>query len=259
MCALGSSFAAGPGLKSADPSAGRSGANYPHLVARALSASLVDATVSGATTANILRDPQRVGWRTFPPQIDSVHEDVELVTVTAGGNDLGYLGSVTRSALAGWFYRHPFTRGIGQNVRNGLAPEPSNADAEKALDGLVEIVRTVRDRAPNATVMLVDYLTLFGPDARPEVSELFTVEEIARFERTAALLGECFVAAAAQSGATLVSASRLSLAHGLGSADPWVRGFSLGLSARALTPFHPNERGMRAVADAVLSKLGEAG
>ena len=85
----------------------RSGRNYAHLVAVRLGASLVDATVSGATTATILDQPQRVTRRVFAPQIASVHAATDLVTVTAGGNDLGYLGGVLLTALLGQLGRQP--------------------------------------------------------------------------------------------------------------------------------------------------------
>lgn len=53
--ALGSSFAAGPGIKPVlHKAAQRSGRNYAHLVAEALELHLVDVTYSGATTAHIL-------------------------------------------------------------------------------------------------------------------------------------------------------------------------------------------------------------
>ena len=62
--ALGSSVAAGPGIRpSADGApfrAGRSARNYPHLVAEQLGLDLVDVTYSGATTANVLTDPSTV-------------------------------------------------------------------------------------------------------------------------------------------------------------------------------------------------------
>ena len=100
MVALGSSFAAGPGLEPVDDRAARrSSRNYPHLVAEALGSQLVDATVSGATTSTILDTPQRSGLRKFPPQIDAVHPDADLVTVTAAGNDIGYIGSILGRAL----------------------------------------------------------------------------------------------------------------------------------------------------------------
>jgi hypothetical protein len=55
IAALGSSFAAGPGIDPiVDVGAMRSGSNYAHLLAKATDARLVDLTVSGATTSNIL-------------------------------------------------------------------------------------------------------------------------------------------------------------------------------------------------------------
>ncbi len=93
MAALGSSFAAGPGLPDVvNRRAMRSSRNYAHLTATALGARLIDATISGATTDTILTVPQRVGVTRFPPQIDSIDPtlDLDLVTITAGGNDLDY-------------------------------------------------------------------------------------------------------------------------------------------------------------------------
>ena len=61
--ALGSSMAAGPGIRpdaaGSPVRAGRSARNYPHLVAERAGLDLVDVTYSGATTANILCEPQR--------------------------------------------------------------------------------------------------------------------------------------------------------------------------------------------------------
>ena len=61
--ALGSSMAAGPGIRPSAPGApfgsGRSARNYAHLVAERLGLDLVDVTFSGATTANVLAERQR--------------------------------------------------------------------------------------------------------------------------------------------------------------------------------------------------------
>ena len=58
--ALGSSMAAGPGIRpSADGApfrSGRSGRNYAHVAAEKLGLDLFDVTFSGATTANVLTD-----------------------------------------------------------------------------------------------------------------------------------------------------------------------------------------------------------
>src|SRR3569623_115027 len=60
LVALGSSFAAGPGIEPvADAGAMRAARNYPHLLAERLGAELTDLTVSGATTGTILSKAQR--------------------------------------------------------------------------------------------------------------------------------------------------------------------------------------------------------
>jgi lysophospholipase L1-like esterase len=84
IAALGSSYAAGPGIPPVvNRAAMRSGRNYPHLLADALGAQLTDLTVSGATTSTILDTSQRV-----PPQLTQLPADADLVLITAAGNDL---------------------------------------------------------------------------------------------------------------------------------------------------------------------------
>ena len=153
MVALGSSFAAGPGIPPVvDRAAGRSGRNHAHLVAARLGASLVDATVSGATTETVLRQRQRVGLRRFPPQVDLVPTDADLVTVTAGGNDLGYLGAVLTTALVGRLGRWRLTSPVSTFARSRRELRPVTAQQKQAATtGLVSIVTRVRERAPEAT------------------------------------------------------------------------------------------------------------
>jgi hypothetical protein len=56
LVALGSSFAAGPGIEPiADRGAMRSARNYPHVLAEHFGAQLTDLTVSGATIARSCR------------------------------------------------------------------------------------------------------------------------------------------------------------------------------------------------------------
>src|SRR5262249_29760263 len=89
--ALGSSMASGPGIApradGAPWPAGRSARNYPHLVASKLGLDLVDVTYSGATTAHVLRNRQFGA----PPQVEALNGSEALVTVTIGGNDVGYV------------------------------------------------------------------------------------------------------------------------------------------------------------------------
>ncbi|KAI3479369.1 hypothetical protein L1887_58574 [Cichorium endivia] len=111
LIALGSSFAAGPGIApQVDAAAGRSGNNYPHLLARRLgldsshSTQLLDLTVSGATMLNLISDDQDTGDKVFPPQISLLppadDDDQTIITVTGGGNDMFYIGSMFARTLS---------------------------------------------------------------------------------------------------------------------------------------------------------------
>lgn len=83
-------------------------------------------------------------------------------------------------------------------------------------------------------------------------------QQIGRARELGLALDAAFAAAAAQSGATLVRASRASLGHGLGSAQPWVTGFAFRpplRRGRGVAPYHPNLAGMTAVAGLVLDAL----
>lgn len=255
LAALGSSFAAGPGIAPVvDRAAGRSGRNYAHLVAQGLGATLVDASVSGATTATMLTTPQRVGLRRFAPQVESVDPDVDVVTITAGGNDLGYLGSVMGTALAHRLARRHLTRPVARRLRTRVRPPATDDDVTQVTAGLVRVVEEVARRAPRARVLLVGYLTIVGP-----TDGMFTAAEAAGFRTTAAQLDTAFGAAAAASVAEHVSVAALSADHGVDSAQPWVRGLDLGLPLSRLTSsFHPDAAGMRAVADAVLHHLSRS-
>jgi len=258
MVALGSSFAAGPGIEPVvDRAAGRSGRNYAHLVATRLGASLVDATVSGATTETVLRARQRVGLRTFPPQIELVTADADLVTVTAGGNDLGYLGGVLMTALLGQLGRCRLTSPVSSFARGRRVLRPVTPQQKESADeGLVSIVTGIRERAPRARVVLVDYLPVFSDSSTPGPSMPLTTNEIAHFREVASDLSAILAEASSRTGCDLVPASSLQPDHGAGSAAPWVNGLSL---RRLASFFHPNVAGMQAVADRVVTLLAAGG
>jgi lysophospholipase L1-like esterase len=167
--ALGSSFAAGPGVTPrVDRAAGRSGRNYPHQVADALSLHLVDVTCSRATTANILSEPQRAHRTRMRPQIEAVTSDTLLVTITVGGNDLGYIGALIRGSLLNAVARRvrPLSARLADRLRGWVDHTVGPEEVAAVTAALADIVAQVRDRAPRARVLLVDYLTVLGDDSR---------------------------------------------------------------------------------------------
>ncbi|HET9564617.1 MAG TPA: SGNH/GDSL hydrolase family protein [Mycobacterium sp.] len=251
--ALGSSMAAGPGIapraKDAPWRAGRSAANYPHLVAQRLGLDLVDVTYSGATTAHVLTDRQH----TAPPQASVLDGTETLVTVTIGGNDVGYVPMLIAAALP------PMTRSLpllGDRLRELLDPAARDRALVQLDESLKQVGRTVRQRAPNARVLFVDYLTLLPPpgEGAPPLSGI----DAALGRRVAATLERLTSEAAASTGCELVRAAEASRAHHAWSADPWTTKptrFGVPLPGRPV-PVHPNAAGMRAVADLVTEQAG---
>jgi lysophospholipase L1-like esterase len=247
--AMGSSFAAGPGITpraSASPRrAGRSAGNYAHLVARALGLELRDVTYSGATTSDILR-PSAAGQ---PAQLDAVTPDTRLVTVTAGGNDVGFLPRLTLASLP-WPLRA--LPAVKARVAGFGDPDATDERFTQLATNLAAIGRRLRDQAPACRVLFVDYLTILPPDGEDRHGP--PPEGIAQWGRaTAARLAATARAAADAAGYEYVAVPAASADHHAWSATPWTRRFHLSLRGGA--PYHPDAAGMAAVAELVLATL----
>ena len=114
----------------------------------------------------------------------------------------------------------------------------------------------MRDRAPAARVLFVDYLTVLPP-AGEDASPVSGVDA-ALGRRVAATLERLTLEAAAETGCELVRASDASRAHHAWSTDPWTTKptrYGLPLPGRPF-PAHPNAAGMRAVADLIVDAGG---
>jgi lysophospholipase L1-like esterase len=249
--ALGSSMAAGPGIppraKDAPLRAARSAANYPHLVAERLGLDLVDVTYSGATTANILTDRQNDA----PPQAGVLDGSEALVTVTIGGNDVGYLPMLTAAGMPRMARSIPV---LGGRLCELLDPTARDRALVQVEESLNEVGRVIRLRAPRARVLFVDYLTVLPP-AGQSAAPLSDVDA-ALGRRIAATLERLTAEAAAATGCGLVPAADASRDHHAWSADPWTMKpsrFGLPVPGRPF-PLHPNAAGMRAVAELVIGQ-----
>jgi lysophospholipase L1-like esterase len=257
--ALGSSFASGPGIEPlADVGCGRSARNYAHLVAERLGLDLVDVSSGGATVDDVLTASQALmSGGTVPPQIGAVGPGTDLVTATVGGNDVGYLLTLLRCSYAtdpagappgaAVFFADPVDRAA---VDAGLAGLPAK---------LAALVGAVRERAPQARVVLVDYLTVL-PAAGDGCAALPVSGDDLAFCRTVQQrLADATAQAARGTGAELVRASAASADHSVCSAQPWVSGWEFGdVPAGGVVPYHPNAAGMAAVADLLVEVVGGA-
>jgi lysophospholipase L1-like esterase len=244
-------MAAGPGIRpSADGApfrAGRSARNYPHLVAEKLGLDLVDVTYSGATTANVLTDSQHGA----PPQADALDGSEELVTVTIGGNDVGYVPLLMAAGLPRAVRFLPLLGGVVCEMLDPTARDRALVDVAESLK---EVGRTLRARSPRAKVLFVDYLTLLPPAGTP--APPLSDVEIALGHRVADTLERLTGEAAADTGCEWVRVAEASREHHAWSALPWtMKPTRSGLPFPGRpAPLHPNAKGMRAVADLVVAQ-----
>ncbi|KAJ5855973.1 uncharacterized protein N7529_009917 [Penicillium soppii] len=268
IASLGSSFAAGPGVPpQIEPRAAmRSGQNYPHLLAQQLNAEITDLTVSGATLLNITVDPQSVLFskKSFPVQISNLPEDADIITITAGGNDINYIGGMLYDA---WVATLPgaILNTIMQGVRaltSAVSSQPpaqtsdplSPSEMAERLGGVLD---EIHKRAPRARIFVVEYLAVLGPDTRPGQDIPFSQEKLEHHRGVASALQQAYAVAAESRGnwCERVPVHELSLGHALGSKEPWVGGFDLASVVRRGPIFHPNLDGMKAVASLLLERV----
>ncbi|MET0364703.1 MAG: SGNH/GDSL hydrolase family protein [Sphingobium sp.] len=245
--AMGSSFAAGAGigpLQAGSPArCGRTVNNYATLLAQRLHLFLTDVSCGGAVTANILRP-----WSELPAQIDAVGPDTRLVTITIGGNDVGYaMGLMGGSCRAGAAFRP-----------GPCFPKPAGGEEawRKLEQNLGEISQQVSTRAPKATLIFVQYVTLVPP-VLCEATTL-TPAEAEEYRTLGQRLAEVTDRVARAHGATVLPIDRLSRDHSACSATPWSHGMSAGYDMKQGAPWHPNSAGHAAIAQALAELLGKS-
>lgn len=256
LVALGSSFAEGPGIEPvADAQAMRSSNNYAHQLARRLGWQLRDLSVTGATSANVVDTPQQsqIGPGQFPPQLEGLPGNADVVTVTVGGNDLQFSGSMLYAALKHEQPSSPLLELMEPMFPSGIPPA-SEAVIAEATGGLVAVIDGIRAQAPNARVVLVDYLTVLEADISTPETTPFVAEELSKLLALQTAIERVFADAAAHRDVDLLLASELGRGHSLGSANPWVQPLHTALD-KIGGSFHPNQAGMTAIADGLVGLL----
>lgn len=235
--AMGSSFAAGPCLGQMKPDAPgrcmRSANNYATLLSRQLNLRLTDASCSGATTAHLLGP-----WAELPPQLDAVTPDTALVTVTIGGNDVGYVRNLMAASC--------------RDARRCPAPTmPTEAEWDAAERNMTAIAREVHQRAPRARLVFVDYVTLLPARGNCPATGMAD-DDVERLRQVGRRLAQVTARAARAGKAELLAAGALSQGHTPCDSAPW----SIGAPRTAPgTAWHPNGPGMAAIAQALAQRL----
>ena len=247
--ALGDSFAAGPLIPNPVAPLGclKSSNNYGRIAQRTLAfAEYRDATCSGAETEDMFA-PQNVSpGGPNPPQLDSLSADTRLVTLTIGGNDIGF-SDLAQDCVSVWPFGSPcrdrYTRG-GDQISALIAATASRVDA---------VLDAMRLRSPLAKVLVVNYSAILphsGSGCWPRMP--VTPRDVAWLRSKHVELNGMLAQQAAANGAVIVDVYGASVGRDAcaGSGTRWVEPYIPG---NAAAPLHPNLRGMQAMAAMVVA------
>jgi lysophospholipase L1-like esterase len=250
--ALGDSYSAGEGAygkpSDLDPTnrCHRTSLAYYHDVVKAFSFAGGKAfwACSGATTSTVLK-----GKSGEPPQTERLGRGTSLVTISVGGNDVGF-----SRVLAGCVLRLPWSR----NCRDQGG---EIADRMAALRySLTTVVGEIVERAPRARVIVLGYPRIFGESSGATGDNLSVTDQHwlnARARELNELIRQVvteadrrIVATKGRGSVEFVDAYGAFAGHEIGTADPYVHGLRVNLSALAAEPrsFHPTEGGYKALA-----------
>ncbi|MCB2048811.1 MAG: SGNH/GDSL hydrolase family protein [Novosphingobium sp.] len=250
--AMGSSFAAGSGfgpVKTNTPlRCGRSFDNYATRTAETLRMLLVDVTCGGATTANLLGP-----WNELPPQLDSITPDTALVTVTVGGNDIGYVGYLLAESCK---ERGPIPLG-GPEAVCPQVQAPGDEAYFKLEQDLRAIASEVRRRAPQARLVFVQYLPLVPTFKCEEVPLSPEAAEIGR--NIGIRLAQVTERVATETGSDVIGPLQVARKRlPCGGESAWVAGWPADYKQGDTFPWHPTRAGHEELASELV-KLLESG
>ncbi|MCO1582131.1 SGNH/GDSL hydrolase family protein [Crossiella sp. SN42] len=250
--ALGDSFASVGTITNIhlDPvGCARSKDNYPaQLAARLKPKTFVDRSCGGARTPDMTA-PQTVPLGVNPPQLDSLTPDTDLVTLSIGGNDIGFaeivLTCATLSATdpAGAPCKKHFTKD-GDEINRRIAD--LGPKVTKVLEG-------IKSRSPKARIAVVGYLRILPPTKGCWPLVPISAGDVAYFEQVQSHLNTSIGSWSTQAGATFVNPG-LVTGHDVCQLPgvKWVEGL---IPTSLSVPVHPNAKGQEYVAGLTATAL----
>jgi hypothetical protein len=228
--ALGDSYSSGVGSREYFADSGscyRSPFAYPVLTASRIGAQLTFAACSGARIADVQN------------QIGSLNAGTGYVTISIGGNDSGFVSTITSCARP-W----PWTCWGDINNANNFI----RSTLPGQLDGVYDLIRA---RAPNATVVVVGYPRIFNGRECNLAARISSGEE-AELNKSADLLTTTIAGRAAAHGFGFVDPRSAFTGHAICDAAEWVN----GLSNPIMESYHPNRSGQATYSQLLASRLG---
>jgi lysophospholipase L1-like esterase len=277
--ALGDSFSSGEGSPPYDTpttkdTCHRSKKAYAHLLNTMLTSHLSFVACSGALIQNLY-----LGQNGEAAQLDALHNDTDLVTLSIGGNDNGFKQIMT-GCVTGPGSSDKDCQATGntiikyslQNMQTGYTLCLTGRCVR--MPSLADLYQAIHTRAPKARILVHDYPSIFDaaatkscPVARPWPYTV-TASNQRWIGKAAAKLNAVVAAEAAQAQGRgvpvqVVPMSKTFTNHWLcGSKQAWFNGVELVSTGTTKPPakpkaesFHPNAAGQKAMAAALRTAL----
>jgi lysophospholipase L1-like esterase len=249
--ALGDSYAAGPLIPNPLLPLGclKSSNNYAHLAAPGIGLPLHDATCSGATTED-MTSPQNVDPDgPNPPQFNSLSAETTVVSLTIGGNDIGFSDIALDCVTVNPFStpcKDKYTAGGKDQIAERIA-----ATAPK----VAAVLQGIHSKSPAAKVFVVNYAAIFpetGFGCWPQMPIGFGDVPYLRSKQKE--LNAMLATQAAANSATVVDWYKASIGHDAckGSSTRWVEPV---VPTNPAAPIHPNKAGMQGAANALVAAV----
>ncbi len=249
--ALGDSYTAGPLIPNPVLPIGciKSSNNYPRTTAPRIGQTLKDASCSGAKTTHMTTAQNVDPDGPNPPQFNSLSTSTQTVSITIGGNDIGF-SSIAQDCITWNPFGNPCKK---KYIVNGVDTISQRiAAAAPLVDGVLDGIRA---RSPLARVFVLNYPAIFpetGSGCFPQMPVSFTDAPYLRSKQQE--LNAMIAGQAAANGARLVNWYAASIGKDAckSSGTRWVEPLIPGNWAASL---HPNRRGMDGAANALVAAV----
>jgi len=215
--ALGDSYSSGVGAPGTSGSCLRSANGYPGQWAAANNPkTFQNVACSGATTTDVLNN-----------QVSALDSGTDLVTITIGGNDVGFADVLTTCTISTY---------------NGCAAAVQSArDKEDAvLVKLDTTYQTIRSRAPSAKVIVLAYPILFDTTSSSCGVGGMSLAKRQLINDGDEELNNLIRDHATAAGFVFADARVTFAGHGVCASAPWINGLTV---VAAVNSFHPNLSG----------------
>lgn len=213
--ALGDSYSSGAGATGGSGLCVQSPNGYPTLWAKAHGiTSFVNATCAGATMDTVTQT-----------QLSKLSADTNVITMSIGGNDVGFVGIVLQCLVLG-------DAGCQKAVDSALAKK---AEYVAKAD---QLATKIQAKSPNAKAFLLGYPYLFETTRTCPGGPSLNQKQRQILRGGVDILDDTLRDVAVAHGWSFVDVRASFAGHSSCAAQPWINGLSAGP-----VPLHPNDAG----------------